>query len=82
MFKFASGHEAGMDMIPIFEDLLDLFEDGAANGKRVLEVTGDDVAAFCDGLLQGARTYTEDWKQSLNKDIKKKLDPKEKGGDK
>ncbi|MFK4086649.1 DUF1048 domain-containing protein [Kribbella sp. NPDC020789] len=40
--------------------LVDFFEEGAAAGKGVLEVTGPDVAAFVDGLLQDTRTYAED----------------------
>jgi DNA-binding ferritin-like protein (Dps family) len=36
--------------------LLDLFETGAADGKRVLDITGEDVAAFCDELLRHAKT--------------------------
>jgi DNA-binding ferritin-like protein (Dps family) len=64
---------SGMDMLPIFTDLLDLFETGAAEGKRVLQVTGEDVAAFCDELLRSARTYTQDWREDLNRDIMRKL---------
>ncbi len=64
---------SGMDMLPIFADLLDLFETGAAEGKRVLEVTGEDVAAFCDELLRNAKTWTENGHNALNRDIQKKL---------
>jgi DNA-binding ferritin-like protein (Dps family) len=64
---------SGLGAIDIFKGLLDLFEEGAANGKEVLEITGDDVAAFCDELLRGSKTYTEDWRQKLNRDIAKKL---------
>jgi DNA-binding ferritin-like protein (Dps family) len=71
MWQFAAG--SGMDMIAVLEGLLELFEEGAANGRHVLEVTGEDVAAFCDELLRNARTYTEDWRQALNRDIRKKL---------
>jgi DNA-binding ferritin-like protein (Dps family) len=71
MWQFAAG--SGMDMIAVFEDLLGLFEEGAANGRQVLEVTGEDVAAFCDELLRNARTYTENWRQALNRDIKERL---------
>lgn len=35
----------------ILSGVLELFEEGAAAGKDVLEITGTDVAAFCDGLL-------------------------------
>jgi DNA-binding ferritin-like protein (Dps family) len=32
--------------------IIDLFEEGAASGKGVLEVTGSDVAVFCDDLIK------------------------------
>ncbi|GGV11714.1 DUF1048 domain-containing protein [Streptomyces spectabilis] len=35
--------------------IVDFFEEGAATGKGVLELIGDDVAAFCDGLVEKAR---------------------------
>lgn len=65
---------SGLGAIDIFRGLLDLFEEGAANGKRVLEITGDDVAAFCDELLRGEKTYTENWRETLNHKIAKKLE--------
>lgn len=37
-------------------DLLDLFEDNAQQEKSVLQVTGEDVAAFADGLLVNQAT--------------------------
>jgi DNA-binding ferritin-like protein (Dps family) len=70
MFKFATGD--GMDIIVILKDLLDLFEEGMANEQSALEITGDDVAAFCDELLRDANTYIEDWRTQLNSDIAKK----------
>jgi DNA-binding ferritin-like protein (Dps family) len=60
-------------MIKIHYDLIDLFETGAAAGKRVLEITGDDVAGFCDELLKNAKTYAEDWRSRLNREIAEKL---------
>ncbi|MBF8807814.1 MAG: DUF1048 domain-containing protein [Enterococcus lacertideformus] len=33
--------------------MIDLFEEGARNGKKVLDITGEDVAAFCDDLCDG-----------------------------
>ena len=71
MWNYSGG--SGMDMLPIFTDLLDLFETGVAEGKRVLEITGEDVAAFCDELLRNAKTYTENRREALNLDILKKL---------
>jgi DNA-binding ferritin-like protein (Dps family) len=74
MWMFASG--AGYDMMKIHYDLIDLFESGAANGKHVLEITGDDVAAFCDELLKSTETYTENWRDKLNREIREKLGDK------
>ncbi len=71
MWMFAAG--SGYDMLKIHYDLIELFETGAADGKHVLEITGEDVAAFCDELLRNARTYTEDWREALNRDILKKF---------
>jgi DNA-binding ferritin-like protein (Dps family) len=71
MWMFAAG--GGYDMMKIHYDLIELFETGAADGKRVLEVTGADVAGFCDELLKNARTYTGDWRAKLNREIANKL---------
>ena len=71
MWMFASG--AGYDMMKVHEGLLELFEEGAAEGKSVLEVTGKDVAAFVDELLKNTRTYTQDWRTKLNKKINNKF---------
>jgi DNA-binding ferritin-like protein (Dps family) len=38
------------DFQPLYE-LLNLFEDSAKQGKQVLQITGEDVAAFADELL-------------------------------
>jgi len=63
----------GMDIIPILADLIELFEAGVAKGKRVLEVTGTDVAEFCDELLRNTKTWTANWHEALNRDIARKL---------
>ena len=71
MWGFVAG--AGYDMMEIQYDLIDLFESGATNGKHVLDVTGDDVAGFCDELLRNAKTHTENRREKFNHDILKKL---------
>jgi len=63
----------GQASADIFKGLLDLFEEGAANGRSALEITGDDVAAFCDELSPGAKTYADRWREDLNHGIAKKL---------
>ena len=71
MWQFVSG--AGYDMMEAQCSLLELFEEGALNGKSVLEVTGEDVASFVEELLKNTRTYTEDWKTKLNCEISKRI---------
>lgn len=75
MWKFTAGN--GLDIIAILQDLLGLFEAGAADGRTVLQVTGEDVAAFCDELLRNAKTYTENWRMALNRDVQEKLHQQE-----
>jgi DNA-binding ferritin-like protein (Dps family) len=36
--------------------IVDFFEEGVAAGRGVLELTGNDVAAFCDDLVKDSRT--------------------------
>lgn len=76
MWMFAAG--SGYDMMKVHYDLLELFEEGAAEGRDVLDITGEDVASFCDELLKSAETYTENWREKLNRDILKKLGKKDK----
>src|SRR5262249_27241412 len=71
MWGYSRG--SGMDMLPIFADLLDLFETGAAEGKRVLDVTGEDVATFCDELLRNANAHAGNRREALNRDILRQL---------
>lgn len=47
------------DCIGLLSEILSFFEEGAAAGKGVLEVTGKDVAAFCDGLIEDSKTCTD-----------------------
>ena len=71
MWRFTAGD--GMDIIAILKNVLDLFETGAAEGRRVLDLTGPDVASFCDELLRSASTYTENWREELNRTVATKL---------
>ena len=46
--------------------LVDFFEEGVAAGKGVLELIGNDVAAFCDGLIKDSRTYADVYQESIS----------------
>lgn len=64
----------------LLSGIVDLFEEGAASGKGALEVTGGDVAAFCDDLIKDSKTYAGIYQESvdreINKAIKKAVDKK------
>ena len=74
MWKFTAGN--GMDMLQIQYELIDLFEAGAAEGRQVLEITGDDVASFADELVANAKTYFAKYREDLNESILKRLGKK------
>ncbi|WP_044481291.1 DUF1048 domain-containing protein [Paenibacillus antibioticophila] len=57
--------------IGLLSGIVDLFEEGASLGKGVLEVTGRDVAAFCDELIKGSKTYTDIYEDSVNQAMNK-----------
>jgi DNA-binding ferritin-like protein (Dps family) len=49
----------------LLSDIVDFFEEGVAAGKGVLQLTGTDVAAFCDDLIKDSRTYADIYQESL-----------------
>lgn len=51
------------------EDLLDLFEAGAAEGRPVLDITGEDVGAFCDDFIRASSGFSEGMRDEINKEI-------------
>ena len=46
------------DSTDLLSGIVDFFEEGAALGKGVLEVTGSDVATFCDDLIKNSTIRT------------------------
>ena len=46
--------------------IVDFLEEGAAAGKGVLELIGNDVAAFCDDLVKDSRTYADIYQESIS----------------
>ncbi|WP_026690489.1 DUF1048 domain-containing protein [Alteribacter aurantiacus] len=51
----------------LLSDILDFFEEGVLAGKDVLEITGTDVASFCDELLKDSKTYADLYQESMKK---------------
>ena len=57
----------------LLSGIVDLFEEGAALGKGVLEVTGSDVAAFCDNLIKDSETYADIYQESVDREVYKAI---------
>lgn len=57
----------------LFNDLVELLEASAAQGKPVLEVIGSDVAGFCDELLRASTPGASTPREKLNRDIREHL---------
>ncbi|CAM4497493.1 DNA-binding ferritin-like protein (Dps family) [Paenibacillus endophyticus] len=80
-YLFKVGPVELTDGTGLLSGIIDLFEEGAALGKGVLEVTGSDVAAFCDDLIKDSKTYADLYQDSIdhkvNKAMKKVTDKKE-----
>ena len=71
MWSFAGGD--GYDMLKTQYDLIELFEYSVAENIHVLEVTGQDVAGFCDELMRGNKLWIDSIRKKLNNDMKKQL---------
>ncbi|MEV0589983.1 DUF1048 domain-containing protein [Nonomuraea cavernae] len=50
----------------LLSGILEFFEEGVAAGKGVLELIGNDVAAFCDDLVKDSRTYADLYQESIS----------------
>ncbi len=59
------------DGVGLVSGIVDLFEEGAASGKGVLEVTGRDVATFCDDLIRDSKTNADDIQESVGQEVNK-----------
>jgi DNA-binding ferritin-like protein (Dps family) len=51
---------------PLLFGIVDFFEEGVAAGRGVLELIGNDVAAFCDDLAKDSRTYADTFQESIS----------------
>jgi DNA-binding ferritin-like protein (Dps family) len=51
---------------PLLSGIIDFFEEGVAASKGVLELIGNDVAAFCDDLIKDSRTYADIYQESIS----------------
>lgn len=62
---------SGIVTIEPLVNLVDMLEEAAVAQKRVIEVTGPDVAAFADELVRGEASYKTTLGEKLNKKLNK-----------
>jgi DNA-binding ferritin-like protein (Dps family) len=62
--------------LTMFTNLVDFFEENAAEGRPVLDVIGSDISAFSDEFMRASAASTENPQEKLNKEIKENLNKK------
>ncbi|MBE6069552.1 MAG: DUF1048 domain-containing protein [Clostridium lundense] len=72
-YLFKVGPVELTDGMGLLSGIIDLFEEGAALGKGVLEVTGNDVADFCDDLIKDSKTYADIYQESVDQEVSKAM---------
>ena len=60
-----------LNMEPL-KALVDMLEEAAAENRRVVDITGPDVATFADELVRGESTYFDKKREKLNKNFSDK----------
>ena len=60
----------GSGMLQTMQALVELFEESAAAGRNVLDVTGEDVVGFCDEFIRDTRKWEDHYRDKLNRDIR------------
>ena len=70
-YLFKVGPVELTDGTDLLSGVVDLFEEGAALEKGVLEVTGSDVAAFCDDLIKDSKTFADILQESVDQEVNK-----------
>lgn len=68
-YLFKVGPVELTDGTDLLSGIIDLFEEGAVLGKGVLEVTGSDVASFCDDLIKDSKTYADILQESVGQEV-------------
>ncbi len=68
-YLFKVGSVELTDETGLLSGIIDLLEEGAVSGKGVRDVTGSDVAAFCDDLIKDSKTYADIYQESVDQKV-------------
>src|SRR5262245_51013141 len=72
-YLFKVGPVELTDGTDLLSGIIDLFEEGAALGKRVLKVKGSYVSAFCDDLIKDSKTFADILQESVDQEVNKSV---------
>ena len=72
-YLFKVGTAELKEVTGLLSGIIDLFEEGTALRKGVLEVTGSDVAAFCDDLVKDSKTYANIYQESVDQEVNRAM---------
>lgn len=73
-YLFKVGPVEFSEGIGLLSGIVDLFAEGATLGKGVLEVTGHDVASFCDDLIKDSKTYADIDQERIAREVCKAME--------
>lgn len=56
-------------------DILEMFEIGVADGRKVSDIIGNDIGTFCDGIIKEnpEKTWEYNYKKKIQKRINKEI---------
>lgn len=60
---------SGILSIDPLVSLVDMLEEAAENNKRVIDITGSDVASFVDELVRDEKSYKDQQSKKLNEKL-------------
>lgn len=66
----------GRNLMPIFNNIMNLLEETAMDGQTIEDVFGEDIKGFCIALAseEGVKNYRDKWRDQLNRNVAKKLE--------
>lgn len=75
MFNFTGTPE----IMQVLYDLLAMFEVSAAEGKKVTDIVGNDLGAFCEDITKALSggNWMDNYKKKLKEEINNKIERKE-----
>lgn len=60
----------GDDVLEIFDEIVSLLEQGITNNQHILDVTGRDVAHFCDVITADKPSYLDEVTLDIERSLK------------